>query len=83
MEPLLFSGPMICIREAKKKRENRREKKTVDNIKVANLLNIIISAKNKKNPDPAVVNAPLKIEIPKSLKATFIFLCLSGYTEST
>jgi hypothetical protein len=53
------------------------------NISNANLLNNVISAKNKKNPDPMVVIAPEMIEIPISFKDIYILLCLSGYTDST
>lgn len=42
----------------------------VENIKIANLLNKVIVAKNKNKADPKVVLAPLTILIPKSLNAT-------------
>lgn len=55
----------------------------VTTINKANLLKIIIVAKKRKIPDPIVVKAPEIIEIPKSFKDIYIFLCLSGNILST
>lgn len=78
MDPNWFSGPKACIKEEKKNRENIKEKNIVDNIRIPNLLKIKTVPNSKKKPEPAVVRAPETILTPKSLRAIFILLCLSG-----
>ena len=42
-----------------------------------------MTAKIKKNPEPKVVTAPLIMEIPISLRESYILLYLSLYADST